>query len=112
NKPLGSATIVLRGTKTAVLSGNDGAFTFKNILPGNYTIEISNIGFHSMEKEVSVRAGSVTEISIQLPGVETELSEVIVSAGRTKETIDEVPSSVTIVGLKTIEQNIQMTTNL
>ena len=112
NKPLGSATILLRGTKKAVLSDNDGAFTFKNILPGNYTIEISSIGFHSLEKEVSVGSGSVTEISIQLSGMKTELSEVIVSAGRTKETIDEVPSSVTIVGLKTIEQNIHITTNL
>ena len=54
NKPLGSATILLRGTKKAVLSDNDGAFTFKIILPGNYTIEITSIGCHSLEIEVSV----------------------------------------------------------
>jgi iron complex outermembrane receptor protein len=65
-----------------------------------------------MVKEVSVTANHITDVSIQLSEAQTELSAVIVSAGRTKETIDEVPSSVSIVGLKTLQQNMSITTNL
>lgn len=64
-----------------------------------------------MEKEVTVTANSTTDISIQLSDAQAQLSEVIVSAGRNKDTIDEVPSSVSIVGLRTLQQNINITTN-
>lgn len=65
-----------------------------------------------MEKEVTVVANTLTDVSIQLSEAQTELAEVIISAGRTTETIDEVPSSVSIVGLKTLQQNINITSNL
>ena len=112
NKPVVSVTVRLTGTKKATLTNNEGAFAIDNIQPGNYSLEISSVGFERMEKEVSVTANNTTDVSIQLSDAQTQLSEVIVSAGRTKETIDEVPSSVSIVGLKTLQQNINITTNL
>lgn len=112
NTPAVSVTVRLRGTKKATLSNNDGVFVFDNIQQGNYTLEISSIGFESLEKEVSVTSGTTSEVSIQLTESSAQLAEVIVSAGRNRETIDEVPSSVSIVGLKTIEKNINITTNL
>lgn len=111
NTPAVSVTVRLRGTKKATFTNNDGVFSFDNIHQGNYILEISSIGFESLEKEVSVSPGTISEISIQLSEARSQLAEVIVSAGRTKETIDEVPSSVSIVGLKTIEKNINITTN-
>lgn len=111
NTPAVSVTVRLRGTKKATFTNNDGVFSFDNIHQGNYILEISSIGFESLEKEVSVSPGTISEISIQLSETRSQLAEVIVSAGRTKETIDEVPSSVSIVGLKTIEKNINITTN-
>ncbi|MGN6400570.1 MAG: TonB-dependent receptor [Flavisolibacter sp.] len=112
NKPLVSVTIRLKGTKKAALSNSEGAFTIDNIQPGNYDLEVSSIGYQPLEKEVAVTAGSTTDISIQLSEGPTQLAEVIVSAGRTRETIDEVPSSVSIVGLRTLQQNVNITTNL
>ena len=50
-----------------------------------------------------------TDVTLQLSQTQTQMTEVIVSAGRTRETIDEVPSSVSIVGLKTLQQNINIT---
>lgn len=112
NTPAVSVTIRLSGTKKATLSNNDGVFIFDNIQQGNYTLEISSIGFESLEKEVTVTSGTTSEVSIQLTESSAQLAEVVVSAGRTRETIDEVPSSVSIVGLKTIEKNINITTNI
>lgn len=112
NKPAVSATVRLKGAKKATLTNNEGAFTIENVQPGTYSLEISSVGYQPLEKEVSVTAGSTTGISIELSQTQTQLTEVIVSAGRTRETIDEVPSSVSIVGLRTLQQNINITTNL
>ncbi len=84
----------------------------EHLQPGNYSLEISSIGFQPIEREVQVSANDTTDIAIELSDAPTQLSEVIVSAGRTRETIDEVPSSVSLVGLRTLQQNINITTNL
>lgn len=110
--PAASATVRLKGIKKAVLTNNEGFFSIANIQPGNYTLSISSVGYLAKEEEVTVVAGSSTEVSIQLSQVKTQLAEVFVSAGRTRESIDQVPSSVSIVGIKTLQQNINITTNL
>lgn len=112
NKPAESATIRVKGTKKAALSGSEGSFTIENLQPGNYVLEISSVGYKPLEKNVTVLANSTTDIVVELTDTQTQLTEVIVSAGRNKETIDEVPSSVSIVGLKTLQQNINITSNL
>lgn len=112
NDPAASATVRLKGNKKAGLTNNEGLFTIDNIQPGNYTILISCVGYQSLEKEVTINADSLTEITIQLSQAKTQLAEVVVSAGRMRETIDQVPSSVSVVGLRTVQQNINITTNL
>src|SRR5687768_9606550 len=96
-KPVVSATVRLKGSRKMTLTNNEGAFTIENIQPGNYTLEISSIGYQALEQEVTVAGGNTADLSVQLPDAPTELTEVIVSAGRNRETIDEVPSSVSIV---------------
>jgi iron complex outermembrane receptor protein len=112
NAPAASATVRLKGNKKTGFTNNEGIFTIDNIQPGNYTIIISCVGYQSLEKEVNVIADSLTEVVIQLKQAKTQLAEVVVSAGRTRETIDQVPSSVSVVGLRTVQQNINITTNL
>lgn len=112
NTPAASATVRLKGNKKAVFTNNEGIFTIANLQPGNYTLIISSIGYQSLEKEVTVIAGSAAEVAVQLSQSKTQLAEVVVSAGRTRETIDQVPSSVSVLGLKTVQQNINITTNL
>lgn len=112
NKPAVSATVRVKGAKKATLTNNEGAFMIEHLQPGNYSLEISSIGFQPIEREVQVSANDTTDIAIELSDAPTQLSEVIVSAGRTRETIDEVPSSVSLVGLRTLQQNINITTNL
>ena len=94
NKPAVSATVRVKGAKKASLTNNEGVFRIENLQPGNYTLEISSIGFQPLEKEIAVTANGTTDIAIELSEAPTQLSEVIISAGRTRETIDEVPSSV------------------
>lgn len=111
-KPAAAATVRLKGTNKAAFTNNEGIFIIENISPGNYVLEASSLGYQVLEKEVIVTGGATTETTIQLSDALTQLTEVIVSAGRNRETIDEVPSSVTIIGLRTMQQNINITTNL
>lgn len=111
-QPVVSATVRLKGTKKAALTNNEGVFKLENIQPGKHSIEITAIGYQSSEKEVTVMTGSTADLAIRLSDAQTQLSEVIVSASRTRETIDQIPSSVSIIGLKTLHQNMNITTNL
>jgi len=112
NKPLASATVRLAGTQKAGITSSEGTFTIEGIRPGTYLLEATSVGYQVFSQELTVTAGTVTELSIQLSDDAGQLTEVIISAGRHRETIDEVPSSVSIVGLKTLQQNINITTNL
>ena len=110
-QPASMATVRLKEIKKIELTNQEGAFKFDNIQPGSYTLQISFVGHETIEQTIAVADGN-TAFSIQLPASKNQLSEVIISAGRNLETIDEVPSSVTILGRKTIEQNLNITTNL
>lgn len=110
-QPASMATVRLKEIKKIELTNQEGAFKFDNIQPGSYTLQISFVGHETIEQTIAVTDGN-TAFSIQLPASKNQLSEVIISAGRNLETIDEVPSSVTILGRKTIEQNLNITTNL
>lgn len=112
DEPAITATVRLKGTKKAVLTNSEGHFTLENIQPGIYILEISFIGYETVEQQVTVTADNTSSVAIQLPAAKNQLSEVIVSAGRNRETIDEVPSSVSIIGLKTLQQNINISSNL
>ena len=110
--PGASATVRIKEIEKSVLTDQEGGFSFSDLVPGEYKMEVSFTGYQPLEQSVRVSAGTTTSVTIELLPSQTQLSEIIVSAGRTRETIDEVPSSVTILGIKTMEQNMKLTTNL
>jgi iron complex outermembrane recepter protein len=112
SKPAVAATVQLKSSRKTALTNETGEFSLENIEPGNYELQISLIGYETLLQSVTVEAGQTVTVSLQLILSQKQLSEVIVSAGRTRETIDEVPSSVSIIGTKAIEKNITVTTNL
>lgn len=110
--PAIGATVQLRAVNKTIVTNSKGEFDFKDIKSGTYELIVSMIGQEKLTKSITVEANQTTTIIIQLEPAQKQLAEVIVSAGRTRETIDEVPSSVSIIGSKVIEKNINITTNL
>lgn len=111
-KPAAGATVQLKGSDKTVFTNEAGEFVLQNIEAGSYEIQVSLIGYETAAQQVTVKANQTTIVTIQLFILQKQLSEVIISAGRTRETIDEVPSSVSIIGSKVLEKNITITTNL
>lgn len=90
-EPLSSATILLKGTKKAVISDMDGNFTIE--LPDSKSIlVVSFTGF--ITKEVAVDA-SVTSLTIQLEEENTTLKEVVIGYGKQKSA--QVVSSISSI---------------
>lgn len=86
NKPAAFVTVVLRGTKKTSVTDEEGMFTFFNILPGNYEIEVSLVGYNTVTKQIKVGESDLSNINIQLTTSSKQLQEVVVVGGRNKFT--------------------------
>jgi len=110
--PTGYLHVKLTGSKISTLTNADGTFEIKNIRQQDDTLIVEGSGIDKLVEPVTLATSGTVHLNLRVKKNAKGLGEVIVSAGRTPETIDEVPSSVTIVGLKAMEQNLKITSNL
>ena len=80
NNALPGATVHIEPHSTTVVTDREGAFTVSNVAPGDYTVEITYVGFQPEKKSVKLgpggRADIVTELRPRL------FDEVTVTASR------------------------------
>jgi len=55
-KPAVLVNVVLKGTKRNALTDDNGNFIFRNIVPGNYELEISLLGYETITQNVIIEA--------------------------------------------------------
>jgi outer membrane receptor for ferrienterochelin and colicins len=87
------ANIIVIGSNTGAASDFDGNFSFSTSQEYPFTLEISSIGFGS--KTVEVTSADQT-ISVEL-NLGQNLSEIVVTASRRREKVQEAPASVSII---------------
>lgn len=83
NQPASSVTVVLKGADKNTIA-EDGVFEFRRILPGTYTLQISLVGFESIEETVYVAQNKTATVSFKLTASNKQLEEIIVTSGRNK----------------------------
>lgn len=111
-RPLANAQVQLTGIGSTQ-SDKGGYFKFEGVMYGKYELVISLEGFDSITQSIEVYEENLefTEpIVMQAAG--HNLDEVVVTASRLAEHIDEVPSSITYIGGKTLDQQRQINDNL
>ncbi|MCD0490516.1 TonB-dependent receptor [Pedobacter sp. MC2016-14] len=81
-KPLSGATIRLEPDRLMMQSNNRGAFLFKDIYTGDYTIYVSSVGFKSYKKAVLISPDQINTIDIRLEAGQGDLNEVVVAEKR------------------------------
>lgn len=74
----------LKGTKKQTISNDEGQFTFRNLYPATYEIEVFLMGHETVTKQVTLVAGETADINIQLAASQKTLEEVVVAGGRNK----------------------------
>ena len=99
--PIPGVNIVIQGTTEGTNTDFDGNFSFSTSQNAPFTIEVSSVGFTSQSIEVT-SADQVINVALE-PG--TKLDEIIVSASRRPQKIQEAPASVSVVSAKDIENS-------
>ena len=108
--PIPFANIYIDGTSIGTTSDENGTFLLNTSLSGQQTLVVSEVGFATVRKDIDLK-GSDIDLSIILRPSNQNLEEVIVTAGRSRETLDEVPSSVAIINEQRL-QSLAQTSNI
>jgi outer membrane receptor for ferrienterochelin and colicins len=91
--------VMLKGTTIGVTTENTGHYMMRNIPEGNFTVEVSAIGYKTQTREVNVRKGKSYEINFTLEEDHVQIEGVIVSATRSETTRKMSPTLVNVVGM-------------
>ena len=85
-EPLVGATVTLTGTKKVALVKLDGTFSFKNLIPGTYKINVSYAGYKvGNETSVTAVANTTKTIDFNLESTSSELSSLTVNTSSAKD---------------------------
>jgi len=109
-KPAAYVTVGIAGYRN-IRTDDAGHFALENVEAGTYKLSASAVGYHEETKEIQLSAGQTLDVVFTLRQ-HGQLSEVIVTASRIKESIDEVPSSVTILNAVQIEQQANINNSI
>ena len=101
NEPIPGVNILIQGTSEGTNTDFDGNFALSSDQAAPFTVVISSIGFSSQSIEVT-SADQVINVSLQ-PG--ENLDEIIVSASRRAQKVQDAPSSVSVLSAKDIENS-------
>ncbi|MDX5420084.1 MAG: TonB-dependent receptor [Hymenobacteraceae bacterium] len=93
NEALVGATVVLAGSSTGTTTGPNGYFEFQNLPEGNYTLQVSFLGYAQASRQVSLLVD--TKVNMALQPTSVSASEVLVSATRANEKTGTTFSNVT-----------------
>ncbi|WP_282122496.1 TonB-dependent receptor [Algibacter mikhailovii] len=108
-QPLLDTTIILNNTAKGTSTDIDGLYTINKILPGDYILKVSAIGFKTQEINVSIVSGKTVTKNVVLLENTSLLNEVVVT-GKTKAAkIEEVGFSVDAIETQKIRnQSIEL----
>ncbi|MFK7782877.1 TonB-dependent receptor domain-containing protein [Psychroserpens sp.] len=98
-QPLPGANIIITGTTTGTISDYDGNYTLTVDQEPPFTIQISSVGFETVNQEVTTNPQTI-DVTLKEG---TELDEIVISASRTPERIFESPVTVERFGIKEIK---------
>jgi outer membrane receptor protein involved in Fe transport len=104
------STVLIKELKKGTITGLDGSYMFKSVPTGSYTIICSYVGYNTAEKKVTIPDDGNEILEFILDPLTTELSQVVVSASRERNTDISARTSertsnniINVVSAKTIE---------
>jgi len=101
---IAQATVALRNTRHAVLTGEDGRFVLAGVESGAHELEVRRIGYVPFTQPVVLADGQDTILSIRLQPSPSTLDKVIVTGTILPTEVKAIPTPVTVVEGSQIEQ--------
>jgi iron complex outermembrane receptor protein len=93
--PLVGASVRLEGTNYGGFTNNEGKFVLKNIGKGRFSVIVSFVGYNTLRTNISVSTDDTIHLYLTPKIIQTE--ELVVSASKKLQTVQEVPVSVSIL---------------
>lgn len=95
--------ILVKGTTIGTTTDVSGHYFLKNLPVGTLTLEIKSMGYRTIQKNVTVKAGTAIELNFELDPDDVSLDEVVVSANRSETKRRLAPNLVSVVNSKLFE---------
>ena len=105
-RPLPYVTVSIGGSKSGQ-TDEKGRFLIKELSAGGQEVRITRVGYRTETRSVELLADSTVEVSVVLEP-SNMLSEIVVTAGRKAESINEVPSSVSILSTRDVKEQLSV----
>ncbi|HUM66299.1 MAG TPA: TonB-dependent receptor [Chitinophagaceae bacterium] len=100
--PVAGATIYLLNTNRGVATDSKGNFNINNIPAGKYTVQISAIGYATLNLDVILPGSGTTEILLE--DESQQLDAVLVSAQKREESLHDIPFSISALSSRQVQQ--------
>ncbi len=103
--PLYGANIRVENMQIGARSNAEGTFTIDRLQKGAYTLRVSYVGYSTQIIPIQIASDdAIVRITINLLRKDVNSSQVIVSAGKRTQSVQEVPVSVTLLDQQAIQQ--------
>jgi len=97
-------TIILKGTTIGSVTDDSGHYMLKNLPEGEFTIEVSFVGFKTVTKKVTTGKGKTQELNFELEEDLISLEGVVVSANRNETKRRLAPTLVKVLSPTVFEK--------
>jgi iron complex outermembrane receptor protein len=119
SKPLQGASVHLLNTGVGMATDDKGNFTFNNLRYGTYFVQISAIGYATINREIYLMHPSLSRIvtsrdvtslkvneslNIKMVDASAQLDGVVVTAQKREEFLQQVPVSITAISSRQVQQ--------
>lgn len=97
NFPLVGANVIIKELSIGTATDNEGKFIIHNLKNGNYTLEVSMIGYQKFIHKFPIN-NSNFHIKIKLKKSIIKIDQIVVTAGKHKQKLLELPVSAEVIG--------------
>nr|WP_315422972.1 TonB-dependent receptor [uncultured Pedobacter sp.] len=101
-EPMTGITIRLEDTNYATQTIENGDFILRNVIPGNYTLVASGVGYAAKKQNIVIVAGKNLFLNLQLDPASGQLNEVVVAVRKNRHR-DQASAYAARMDLKNIE---------
>jgi iron complex outermembrane receptor protein len=99
-KALSGANIRINGIEKGAVAGSGGRFVLSGLQAGEYELIVSMVGYSTEKADITIPAGK--PLTIEMAEQPMQTSEVVVSANKRIQAVQEVPVSVAVVDLESM----------
>jgi uncharacterized protein (TIGR02145 family) len=94
--PIGAASVILNQLNDSAITGTDGIYQFKNLSPGQYSIQASKLSYATIKMNITVSSAKTNEINFPLNEIPSpEFSVPYLDFGIDSSTLDFAISNST-----------------